>query len=51
MAVYHVLKDGTRCKDIRGHVVKINDCRSLYKLIGKITERQSNNEKREVEAC
>lgn len=39
--VYHILKNGNRPKDITGHIVKIEDAESLYKLIHKIA-----NEKR-----
>ncbi|MBR2963498.1 MAG: hypothetical protein IKC53_04765 [Lentisphaeria bacterium] len=33
MAIIHILKDGTRVDDIRGHVVKIADAAPLYELI------------------
>lgn len=33
MSIIHILKDGTRVDDIRGHVVKIADAAPLYELI------------------
>ncbi len=34
--VFHILKDGTTTTDITGHVVKVSDAESLYKLIDSI---------------
>ena len=52
MAVYHVLKDGTRKKDISGHVVKMTECRSLYKLIAEINKRPGKQQKKgSARAC
>lgn len=36
MAVYHVLKDGSRPKDLTGHVVKMADAEPLYRFIHSI---------------
>ena len=33
MAIIHILKDGTRVDDIRGHAVKITAAAPLYELI------------------
>lgn len=41
MMVTHILKDGTVVRDIAGHVVKIEDAKSLYALMDSI-----NNQKR-----
>lgn len=30
MAVIHILKDGSRPKDITGHIVRMSDAESLY---------------------
>lgn len=38
MAIIHILKDGTRVDDIRGHVVKIADAAPLYELIHKMNQ-------------
>lgn len=40
MAVYHVLKDGSRLEDISGHVVKVTDADPLYRLIHSINQGQ-----------
>lgn len=49
MAVYHILKDGSRPEDISGHVVKIEDAEPLYRMLahfyeGKTEERTIHNE-------
>jgi len=36
--VTHILKDGTRLDDIRGHVVKREDAEALYRLIHSINQ-------------
>ena len=36
MAVIHILKDGSIVEDITGHVVKIEDAKTLYQLIDGI---------------
>ena len=47
MAVYHVLRDGSRPKDIKGHVVKRTDAEAVYNLIESINrERQMKKVKR-----
>lgn len=38
--VKHVLKDGTVLKDIKGHVVKIEDAKQIYMLIDKMNQRK-----------
>jgi hypothetical protein len=37
--VYHILKDGTKVKDITGLVIKKKDNMILYDVIKKIEER------------
>jgi hypothetical protein len=37
--VYHILKDGTKVKDITGLVIKKKDNTILYDVIKKIEER------------
>lgn len=39
MAIIHILKDGTRVDDIRGHVVKIADAAPLYELIHSMNKQ------------
>ncbi len=39
MAVYHVLKDGTRPKTINGHIVKMSDAAALYRLLDSLNKR------------
>lgn len=36
MKVTHVLKDGTRVKDIRNHIVRAEDAGTVYRLIETI---------------
>lgn len=31
--ITHTLKNGTKVKDITGHVVKIGDCPQIYELM------------------
>lgn len=42
MPVYHVLKDGTRVRDITGHVVRLEDARNLYSLIETMNQTHRN---------
>lgn len=39
MAVYHILKDGSRPKDLTGHVVRVGDDNNLYEIIHRINKR------------
>ena len=43
--VRHILKDGTEVKDIKGHVVKIEDAQSIYTLIEQINRKGKGNGK------
>ena len=43
MAVYHVLKDGSRTDDIRDHVVKLADADPLYRYILSVNQGSSKN--------
>lgn len=45
MAITHILKDGTILTDISGHVVRMEDARSVYTLMDKINERQNKKPK------
>lgn len=47
MKVYHVLKDGSRPSDIRGHVVKQADADPLYRFIHSINQGKNNTYKTE----
>lgn len=38
MTIKHVLKDGTVLDDITGHVVKIEDVKSAYEILGRIVK-------------
>ena len=40
MAIIHILKDGTILTDISGHVVKMEDARTVYALMDKMNERK-----------
>ena len=40
MAVRHFLKDGREVKDIKGHVVRMDDAKSIYTIIDRINERK-----------
>lgn len=45
MAVYHVLKDGSRPKDITGHVVRLEDHSLLCRIVENISQRLNTYEK------
>ena len=36
MSVYHILKDGSRPKNITGHIVRLEDAAPLYRFIYSI---------------
>lgn len=38
--VYHILRDGSRPKDITGMVVKIKDAEPVYKLLDSINRER-----------
>ena len=38
MAVFHVLKDGSRPKTIEGHVVKVSDAKLLYNYLNEVAK-------------
>ena len=42
MSVYHILKDGSRPKDITGHVVKVEEATTFYEIIKKLNRRLLN---------
>ena len=41
--IKHILADGTRLDDIRGHVVRVRDARSVYSLMDKINEEEDKS--------
>lgn len=43
MAVYHILKDGSRPKDITGHVVRLENAEPLYRLLHSINRGSDEN--------
>ena len=43
--VTHILKDGSRVKDIAGHVVKEKDAPLAYVIIDRINKEQKNQKK------
>ena len=45
MAVFHVLKDGSRPADITGHIVRVEDAEPLYRLIRDINVKGSEKKK------
>ena len=38
MTIKHILKDGTVLDDISGHVVKMEDAKQFYLILGRINE-------------
>ena len=40
MMIKHFLKDGTEVKDVKGHVVKIDQAKSIYALLDQINNKQ-----------
>ena len=40
MAVYHILKDGSRPADITGHVVKFEDAEELYRFMAEFSKKK-----------
>lgn len=57
MSVVHILKDGSRLKDITGHIVRLEDAGTLYQLIDRINRTGSekktvhNERSQEVRVC
>lgn len=45
MGVFHVLKDGSRPKDITGHVVRAVDVPAVYQLMKQINRGLTNETK------
>ena len=50
MRVIHVLKDGSVVDDISGHVVRVEDAETLYRMIRKINAKSERNKIRELSA-
>ena len=40
--IIHILKDGTRLDDITGHIVRIQEAETVYKLMDSINRRADN---------
>lgn len=49
MAVYHVLKDGTKVETVRGHVVKRADAEAVYALVETINRNRMKERQNETE--
>lgn len=45
MSVIHVLADGSRPTDITGHIVRLDDARSLYSFLHNVNRKQSQPKK------
>ena len=45
MAVFHILKDGSRPADITGRVVRLEDANPLYQLLHSINRKKSQAKK------
>lgn len=43
--VIHILKDGTRLDDIAGHIVRIRDAETVYKLMDELNKKRAKYEK------
>lgn len=43
--VYHILKDGSRPKDITGHIVKMDEVPLAYEILKSIERRRTNEKK------
>lgn len=48
MRVIHILKDGSRPKDITGHVVKVSEATTFYEIMKNLNRRLSNEKNRSV---
>lgn len=44
MAVFHVLKDGTRVDSIEGRIVKMADAKRLYAVIDTFTQKEKKKD-------
>jgi hypothetical protein len=45
MRVIHILKDGSRPKDITGHVVKVSEATTFYDIMKNLNRRLSDESK------
>lgn len=43
--VFHILKDGTMLTDLKGHVAKMSDVPTAYRLMQEISQIGEKNEK------
>lgn len=44
ITVHHVLKDGSKVKDVTGHVIKADEHSVLYEVINRINKKEEDNE-------
>lgn len=55
MSVIHILKNGSVLKDITGHIVKMDDVKSVYQLIDRINRNGfkaiHSKKSQEVKVC
>lgn len=47
--VIHILKDGTRPGDIAGHIVRIRDAETVYKLMDELNKKRAKYEKSDTD--
>lgn len=47
--VIHILKDGTRLDDIAGHIVRIRDAETVYKLMDELNKKRAKYEKSDTD--
>lgn len=45
MSVIHILKDGSRPKDLKGHIIKMEDAELLYRFIHSINQKSNIGKK------
>lgn len=41
MSVIHILKDGSRVDDIKGHVIRLEDAELLYRFIHNVNQKKT----------
>lgn len=46
MSVIHILRDGSRPRDLKGHVIKMEDAELLYRFIHSINQKSNIGKKR-----
>ena len=48
MSVIHILKDGSRVDDIKGHVIRLEDAELLYRFIHNVNQKKRVGRKLET---